>query len=260
MLRNIFLIAIPICLLASCSSKKNLMYFYDLKDSTSFSAPINNEIQLKIERDDRLEVRITTMNEQINAFLSSGTVGGGGGNESSNLYTVNNDGSINLPMVGAIKVEGLTKEEAKNKITSEISKYVKDPIVNVKLEGFKYTVWGMGVASGKVLYSNSEKLNVIEALVSAGDIKNGAELNKVMLIREENGMRNMVRLDLGDSRLLSSPYFYLKQNDMIYVEPKSWVEGAEQRNMRMIRLGTATFGILNTLVSTYLLIDKLTEK
>lgn len=258
MRNNLFLIFI-IAVLSSCSSKKNLMYFYDLKDSTTFSAPINNEIQLKLEKDDRIKVRITTMNEQVNAFLNSGTIGGGGGNENGNIYTIHNDGGVNLPMIGNIKVEGLTKEEAKAKITEALSFYVKDPIVDIKIEGFKYTVWGLGIRQPQIVYSNSEKINIIDAIVSSGDLKIGAEINKVMLIREENGMRNMVRLDLGDSEILSSPYFYLKQNDMIYVEPKAWLDGAETRNIRNIRMGSSLFGIIGTSISTYLLINNLTK-
>lgn len=229
------------------------MYFYDLKDSTTYSTPINNEIQLKLERNDRVEVRITTMNEQVNAFLNTGTVGGGGGNLDGNVYIVNNDGAVNLPMIGAIKIVGLTKEEARSKIASELTKYVKDPVVNVEHRGIKYTVWGMGVTNGEVKYSETDKINIIEALVSVGDIKKGAELNNVMLIRQENGMRNMVRIDLGDSKLLNSPYFYLKQNDMIYVEPKKWLDGAEARNTQIIDISLRSLQSITTLLSTYVI-------
>lgn len=259
MLKNILYTISVLILLASCSSKKNIVYFYDLVDSNTYSMPITNEKQLKIEKYDKLKIRVTTLNEQVNAFMNSGTVGGGGGNDEGNTYVVQENGTINFPMVGEVNLAGLTKYEAKNKLTGELTKYVKDATVNVEFKGFKYMVWGLGLNNGSVFYSENDKVNIIEAIVNAGDVKIGSEMGKVMLIREENGMRNMVRVNLNDSKLLNSPYFYLKQNDMIYVEPKKWMDDQEQRSFNSLRYVTTGLSTFTAIISTYLIIENLTK-
>lgn len=137
-------------------------------------------------------------------------------------YLVNNTGEIDFPVVGKIKVGGLTKNEAEDLIREKIQPYLKEtPIVTVRMANYKISVLGEVAHPGSFTVSN-EKVNVLEALAMAGDLTVYGLRTNVKLIREDQeGNRKIILLDLTDSNLIVSPYFYLKQNDILYVTPNS---------------------------------------
>ena len=151
---------------------------------------------------------------------------------STEFYLVGTDGDIEMPILGRIKVAGLTKEQLANHIVGEIyPKYVKiKPSVEVRLMNFKVTVLGQ-VQSPGVYVSKNERRNILEALAMAGDLDIMGERDNVMLIRSNpDGTREVQRLNLNDRNLLLSPYFNLHQNDFIYVEPN---RSAKARSWQM---------------------------
>lgn len=135
-------------------------------------------------------------------------------------YLVNNKGEIDFPVVGRLEVGGLTKNEAEELIRERLKPYLKEvPIVTVRMANYKISVLGEVARPGSFTISN-EKVNVLEALAMAGDMTIYGVRDKVKLIREDvNGKRKIISLNLNDAGVVTSPYYYLKQNDIIYVTP-----------------------------------------
>lgn len=135
-------------------------------------------------------------------------------------YLVNNEGTIDFPVVGRLKVGGLTKNQAEDLIREKLAPYLKEtPIVTVRMANYKISVLGEVARPGSFTVSN-EKINVLEALAMAGDMTVYGIRNDVKLIREDaQGHRQIISMDLTDSDFILSPYYYLNQNDIIYVTP-----------------------------------------
>jgi len=240
--------------MSSCYSRKKITYLYDLRDSMNYSSTITNASKPLIQNDDILMIKITTLDQSTNELFNSGTlqIGEKGGSAGSGLtqegYLVDKNGQIMLPYIGKVSVAGKTKEEVKEIISKEISKYVKDPIVNISFNNFKYTVLGEVNAPG-VKSVKGERINVFEAIAESGDMTMFAIRNKVMLLREANGKREMVRLDFQDSKILESPYFYLQQNDIIYVEPTKYRDDRVSKNLIFVSLAGTLIGVTNLIIN-----------
>ena len=135
---------------------------------------------------------------------------------------MNNDGTINFPVLGKLQVGGLTKSECENLIHDKILPYLnakENPVVTVRMANYKISVLGE-VARPGVFTVGNEKINIFEALAQAGDLTIYGVRDRVKLIREEsNGQKNVYTLNLNDVNIISSPYYYLQQNDIVYVEP-----------------------------------------
>jgi polysaccharide export outer membrane protein len=146
------------------------------------------------------------------------------GNSSLQGYLVDNSGNINFPVIGKIHVQGMTKEECQDAIRTKILPYMaasENPIVTVRMSSYRITVMGE-VTSPGVFPVTSEKMSVLEALAQANDLTIYGRRDNIMLIREDaQGEKHIYRLNLNDANLLNSPYYYLQQNDILYVQPNN---------------------------------------
>jgi len=133
-------------------------------------------------------------------------------------YTVDEKGEITLPMLGKVHIAGLTRIQAIEKLRIELSQYIKDPGVNINFNNFRISVLGEVARPGSFIMP-TERVTVLEALGMAGDLTIRGIRENVLLIREINGQKTIHRLDLTQQNTLNSPYYYLAQNDVIYVEP-----------------------------------------
>lgn len=133
-------------------------------------------------------------------------------------YLINSEGFIDLPTLGKLKAAGLTVKEVKEEIATRVSKDLVNPSVNVRLINFKVSVLGEVMHPGAIQVEN-ERINILEALAKVGDFTPYSDRRHVMVIREKNGVREFGELDLKDNKFFSSPYYYLQQNDIIYIEP-----------------------------------------
>jgi polysaccharide export outer membrane protein len=210
---------------SACSPTRNLVYFSNLKNTSKYSEGIKNKTEPKIQPDDLLSITVSTLNPESNILFNGGfiqpigSVGNSASAEKMNEgYLVDKDGNINFPVIGSVKLAGLTKEQATDKMVSEIKQQVKNPIVNVRFLNFKITVIGE-VNRPATINIPTEKVNLVEALSRAGDLTPFGKRSNLLIIREEEGIRSMVRVNLNDKDILSSPYYYLHQNDILYVEP-----------------------------------------
>ncbi|MCR5076999.1 MAG: polysaccharide biosynthesis/export family protein [Prevotella sp.] len=224
-----FIATAMIMFMAGCGSSKDVPYFTNI-DSISLAAS-RGLFDARIMPKDELTITVNTtdpeasapFNLQVRNQLGSGRqISSGGG--SLQGYLVDNTGFINFPIIGKIHVGGLTKSECEDLIKSKIQPYLartENPIVTVRMSSYRITVTGE-VGHPGVIPVSTEKISVMEALAQAGDLTIYGKRDNIMLIREDAmGEKHSVRLNLNDANLINSPYYYLQQNDILYVEPNS---------------------------------------
>lgn len=212
---------VAVLLLGSCSMAKQVPYFLNI-DSVSLAVP--NKYDAHIMPKDQLTITVVTTNpESAKPFNLSSQAGSGASGASGLSYLVNNDGDINFPVIGKIHVGGLTKNECEDLIYEKIKPYLAEaerPVVIVNMSSFRVTVAGE-VGSPTVVPVTTEKMSIMEALAQAGDLTIYGKRQNVLLIREKaDGQKEVHRLNLNDANLINSPYYYVQQNDYIYVEPQ----------------------------------------
>ena len=208
--------------MASCTTSKDILYFQDINEVQL--SQLTKEYEAVIKKDDRLTIVVSgpdkTVTAPYNLTLSEMTGTGGGYStnpEQATLsYLVDSEGNIDFPILGRIHVEGMTRNQLVNYLRDEIGKDVKDPVVYVSFKNYKITVLGE-VRNPGTYTMDSEKINILQALGKAGDLNLTAQREGILLIREVDGRQKHYTIDLKSSELLQSPYFYLQQNDVIYV-------------------------------------------
>lgn len=220
---RIFALAAVIIAVASCASYKDIIYFQDIDDVEL--TPLSSEFEAVIKKDDRLTIVVSGPDKSVTApyNLTLGETGNGYTSstdpERSTLsYLVDAEGNIDFPTLGTIHVEGMTRNQLVDYLTAEIGKDVKDPIVYISFRNYKITILGE-VRNPGTYTMESEKINILQALGKAGDLNLTAQRDGILLIREVNGEQKHYKIDLKDSHVLDSPYFYLQQNDVLYIPP-----------------------------------------
>jgi len=216
---GLFMIALMI--FSSCGSRRNMVYLQP--DSTQINTVYEQYVP-KIQINDILTVVVTAADPKVTApFNPLSTMTNSAMTQQTDMalrptYTVDNNGDITLPMLGKVRVVGLTRVQAIENIRVELSQYIKDPGVNINFNNFRVSVLGEVARPGSFVMP-SERVTVLEAISMAGDLTIRGVRQNVMLIREVEGKKTMHRLDLTQQDMLNSPYYYLVQNDVIYVEP-----------------------------------------
>ncbi|MGV0920786.1 MULTISPECIES: polysaccharide biosynthesis/export family protein [unclassified Empedobacter] len=214
------LIVIVILTISSCASKKELVYFQgDQQSTTKYEEYIP-----KIQSSDMLAISVSAadikatepFNQQSVYQVNSGMQN----NPYAKVYTVDENGYINYPLIGNVKVGGLTRTEAENELKSKISKYIVNPGVNINFTNFRISVLGEVAKPGNFTIP-SERVSILDALGMAGDLTINGVRSNIMVIREQNGQKQTYNVDLTSKEILNSPVYYLAQNDVIYVEPNN---------------------------------------
>lgn len=202
-------------MLSSCASKKDIVYFQDINSNEQVINQVKNDTQL-LSPNDLIKISVLAFDmSAVAMFNGQGISGSGGG---SKTYLINNDGFIEFPLLGNIKIAGLTRVNATSLLKEKIGEYVKDPIVNLELDNFKITVLGE-VSRPGVFHVNNERITLLEALGLAGDMTIFGERKNVLVIRESDGKKSYTRVDLTSDEIFRSPVYYLSQNDVVYIEP-----------------------------------------
>ena len=236
-------LALAVAVLASCATSKEILYFQNIEDAQL--QPLNTEYEAVIKKDDRLAIVVSGPDKMVTAPYNltlgelSNTASSTNPEQATLSYLVDSKGNIDFPILGKIHVEGMTRNQLVDYLTAEIGKDVKDPIVYVSFRNYKITVLGE-VRNPGTFIMDSEKINVLQALGKAGDLNLTAKRDGILLIREENGVQKHYTIDLRDSKLMESPYFYLQQNDVLYIPPSA---------TRVATATTAT-GVWSTILST----------
>ena len=234
-------------LITGCVSSKKIVYFQE-SDQIKPQETLAN-FQPEIQLGDLITIQVSAGEplsaEIFNLYETPSVVG----NPKLLPYLVDADGNINFPVLGKLKVAGFTTQQIGDQITQALTTYLVAPIVNVRLTNFKVTVMGEVQKPGTYTIPN-ERITLVEALGLAGDLTIQAKRNTVLLIREKNGKRDFVTVDLTNKALFNSPYYYLVQNDVIYVEPnKTKVNSAAVGSGTSVLL--SSLGILISLITLF---------
>lgn len=225
-MKNYFNLAVVVALLLfvqSCKPKANMVYMSNNNPEQEIAQA---KFQgLHIQEGDQLLILVSALDEiavrpfNINTMTKSNEEVKGTSNATPSEYTVSADGTINFPVLGEVYVKGMTHQQLRADLEGRLTRYLTDPMVSVTLKNFNVSVLGEVKSSGQHT-STTQKLNVFQALALAGDMTDYGDRTKVKLIRAQEGLPDMVvNLDLSSSNITASPYYYLQQNDILYVEP-----------------------------------------
>ena len=252
--RNLWLLLLPF-LLTACQSYKKVPYFQNV-EVVNEAEQQEKLYDAKIMPKDLLTIVVSCTNPEL-AIPFNLTVASNAGiavSTSSYVttqpvlqpYLVDNEGNINFPVLGELKLGGLTKREAEQLIIDKLKPYMKEtPIVTVRMVNYKISVIGEVTRPGTFTISN-EKVNLLEALAMAGDMTVYGLRDNVKLIREDaNGKQQIVTLDLNKAETILSPYYWLQQNDIVYVTPNK----AKARNSDVGNSTSLWFSATSILVS-----------
>jgi polysaccharide biosynthesis/export protein len=224
-------------LLFSCKPAKELVYYQNI-DSLP-SSEISNSYEIKIQPDDVLTIivsaedpesalpfNLTTISVPTAMNVNGGTMINARGQESLQSYLVDATGSIDFPVLGKLKVGGLSRTELTKLLEIKISAYIKKPNINIRLTNFKVSVQGEVTTPGTFTI-NSDRVTLIEAITMAKDLTIYGRRDNILVIRELNGVKTFNRVDITKADFINSPFYYLAQNDVVYVEPnKVRINGA----------------------------------
>ena len=209
-----------ILMMVGCGSSKQVAYWQNI-DSISLAAS-KGLFDAKIMPKDELTILVQTTDPLTSEPFNLRSTGQISSKNQITGYLVDNDGMINFPIVGKIHVAGLTKTECEDLIKSKIQPYLartENPLVSVRTSSYRITVIGEVNRPG-VIPVATEKISLIEALAEAGDMTIYGKRDNVLLVREDkSGEKHKVRLNMNDANIINSPYYYLQQNDIVYVEP-----------------------------------------
>lgn len=214
---RLLLAAALLCALPACVHPEEVNYIQNIPLNEQMSIP--QSYQIVIKKDDRLFITVSSKNPTLAEMFNKDSSSTSSPRDDERGYFVNTDGDIVFPVLGRIKAAGKTCSQLATDIEQEIIKegYIKDPAVSLRLMNFKFSVLGEVTKPGSYEIKG-ERLTLLEALSKAGDLNMDGNRD-IYIIRENDGKRIASKIDLRDSNLFQSPYYYIQQNDVIYVTP-----------------------------------------
>lgn len=203
---------------SSCLPASRLYYFNDQTTTAQLLDSLKKNTVPTIQKNDRITITISSTDPALTAYLNpfNSASAGGGGNQQTSGYLVDNQGKIEFPLLGKVTVEGINTTEASTLIKEKLSYYYKDLFVNVNLIGKVYFITGW---SGAAIPISNERLTIFEALSQTTSLDPYDIKNDVWIIREDSGQRKFAKLNLNSKKIFESPYYYLHNNDLLYVKP-----------------------------------------
>lgn len=253
--RKILFLLFPVAALSSCVTQQKLAYFHNLDtvpvDSLNMRRPPAGEPTIHVG--DQLLITVHAIdadaaapfNMPVTSYITP----------SSDLaqttpaqqsYVVDKDGDVLFPVLGKVHLAGLSKSDAIRLLTDKIGVSLHAPIVNIRFMNFMVTVMGEVNHPGQYEVS-TERISILDALAKAGDLTPYGKRENMLLTRENNGKLEFARINLNDANLFSSPYFYLQQNDVLYVEPNN-VRALNSQNISLYLSMVTTLGSLATVI------------
>lgn len=210
-------------IIASCSAPKDIAYFQDRQPGTSAPATIRNSTPFKVRPGDRVSIFVKSRNEKLSQqfnMYSGQNMSSMGLNNGQSGYLVDENGEIDFPVLGKLKIAGMNRKEITDYLTNTLrdSKLVDDAIVKVEYTGLYVTILGEG--GGKRINIDKDRLTFFELLAQMGDLDINALRQNILVIREEDGVRSQFEIDLTKMQnVYDSPAYYVHQNDIVYIEP-----------------------------------------
>jgi len=245
---SIVIVAILTALfISSCASKKDVVYLQDISNYETIVSTNKNLVKFKI--DDVVGIHVSTYNQEsslpFNLYKGSSELGG---RPEQIDYIIDKNGEIEFPVIGTVKIAGLSPDEAKSLLRQKLNVYLKDPIINIRLKNFTVTVLGEVNKPG-VYPVNGEQITLFEAIGLAGDLTIKGKRDNIMVTRDFNGTKVHTRVDITKKAVMDSPVFYLTQNDVVIVEPnKSAVTSSQLDNRASIWVSIASVLITSSVL------------
>lgn len=249
-------LAICAVLLSSCKTQEKILYFQDIQ--LNKNEPVVGTRDIRLQPKDQISIIVNSKDPQLAALFnlatSSNQVGSAGGNGGSGKisgYTLDDKGEIDFPVLGKVKISGMTKSEVAEHVKKSLmeANLINDPVVTVEFMNLYVTVLGEVNSPGKYMISK-DQITLLEALSMAGDLSIYGIRDGIYVIREENGQRITYKTDIRSKNLFASPAYFLKQNDVIYVEPN-------KTKTKNSRVGSAT-SIVFSCISVFFTVVNLT--
>lgn len=243
-----FLFFLGATFLLSCgaSKREDVVYFQDI---ANFETQVNTNILVtKFKVDDLIEIYVSSLNPETSApfNLFRGDPNRSGQPEQVD-YLVDQAGEIDFPVIGKLKVVGLTPDELRMLLRDRLSEYLKDPIINIGLTNFTVTVLGNVNSPGTYPVSGELKISILEAIGLAGDLSITGVRDNVLVIRDYSGTKVYNRIDLTSKNMTKSPVYYLTQNDVVYVEPnKRGISASALDTSQKTQIAVTIFSVLLT--------------
>ena len=251
-LRNVLIIAIVSVILCACNSVKNLT---DFQKSRRFSDSLTivKPFIPRIQSGDILSINVSSLSAEASSFFNpyNGISASGGNSNSASSagvnqtpgYLVDPSGDIQYPIIGNIKVAGLTTTEIRDTIRERLKVYVKEPTVIVRYLNFKITFLGE-VGRVDVVNVPNESITLPEAISLSGDLTPYAQRDSIMVIRDIGGKKMVGYVDLTSREVFSSPYYYLHPNDIVYIKPSRFKAQHNDRFFTLFSFGTGVLSLL----------------
>ena len=243
----------------SCKAPQSLAYFENA-DSLKTVGTTALDYAVKIRPADELIITVNSIVPEATAAYNLPLVNpslegevGVSSTPQNQTYIVNTDGEITMPAIGKIHAAGMTTKGLCEYLTEKISKEVDNPVVRVQLANFRVNVLGEVKRPGAI-EAKSERFTIFDALAAAEDMTEYGERTNVMVIREENGQRAYHRVNLKDAKIVDSPYYYLQQNDVVYVQPNSVRAGQSTINQNAMKSVSLWISIASLLTSIGVLV------
>ncbi len=245
---NLLVVLIGFFVLSSCSTRKEIVFFQGAEELENMESLMKFEPVFEVN--DILHIKVSSLNEEVVApfqMNSGGQSQGGGGGQNPSLmgYMVDIDGNIQFPVLGKVPAAGISRSELETYLTEEIKTYVTDPVVAVRLLNFRVIV--LGETGQSVVQVENERISLPELLANVGGISYDGMRDNILVIREVNGVRSIGRVDITTADVFSNPFYYLKQNDIVYVEPtlkKVKSAGWITSPMGLVSIGTTIFSLI----------------
>lgn len=239
-------------LLSSCSTSKKVLYLQDaVLDQPEQIEGIRNII---LQPQDQISIMVSSKEPQLAALFNLNT---GSGSTSALGYTIDSNGDIDFPVLGTLHVGGMTKKEVADLVKQKLiaGDLVKDPVVIVEFMNLYISVLGEVGSPGKYDITK-DQITLLEAISMAGDLTITGKRNMVLVIREEDGQRITHQVDLRSRKMFDSPAYYLKQNDVIYVQPNKMRTGESTINQNNLKSISLWSSLASLLISISILVFK----
>lgn len=243
-MRHPIFIVLFAVLITSCVSHKKVTYFNDIAQSKSGTIALSGPPDVIFEPDDIVEIDITSASLETNAYFEKS----GSDTDkkySGNTYQVARDSTIDLPLIGKIKIAGLRPEAAAERVRQSLLDYLQQPSVNIRLVSFSITILGEVEEPGVYDIPDS-RVNLLEAIGYAGDLTIYGRRDNILLIRTTADGKSYQRLNLNDSEFINSETFYLRNGDVLYIEPSKGATSKDDNAYRILPLvlSTLTFAVV----------------
>lgn len=247
---NYFFLIFLFATFNSCTPVKNVVYFQNLQKDTVLHAFVDKDFQLKIRKQDLLGITIVSPAPDITLFNAPQASSSGSASNAapSGGYLVDDNGDIVIYKIGTVHVEGLTRNELKLKLQKALFPYLNESIVTVRFLNNRVTMLGEFVKPGIVLMPN-EQISLLEAIGLSGDLTFTGRRDNILVIRETASGKQFKRLNLSDNSIFYSPYYYLKPDDIVYVEPTKYKLNNTAQNQQIVSYVLSGVSILITIFS-----------